>query len=156
MEENVIATNKKARFEYFIEETYEAGITLVGCEVKSARAGNVNLADSFCFFENGELLLKNCYVAAYEQGSYNNVDVRRDRKLLMHKQELRRLYGKIKEKGYTLVPIKMYFKNSLVKVELGLGKGKKQYDKKQTTRERDIKRSAERDIAAMKRGGHIK
>ena len=146
MEGNVIATNKKARFEYFIEETYEAGITLVGCEVKSARAGNVNLADSFCFFENGELLLKNCYVAAYEQGSYNNVDVRRDRKLLMHKQELRRLYGKIKEKGYTLVPLQVYFKGSLVKVEIGLARGKKLYDKRQDIAKKDQRREAERDF----------
>lgn len=156
MEGNVIAANKKARFEYFIEETYEAGISLVGCEVKSARAGNVNLSDSFCFFENGELLLKNCYFAAYEQGSYNNAEVRRDRKLLLHKQELRRLYGKIKEKGYTLVPIRLYFKNSLIKIEIGLGKGKKSYDKKQTVKERDAKRSAERAISAMKNSGRIR
>lgn len=156
MEGNLIAANKKAKFEYFIEESYEAGIVLVGCEVKSARAGNVSIADCFCFFENGELILKNSYFAPYEQGSYNNVDARRDRKLLMHKQQLGRLFGKIKEKGYTLVPVKMYFKNSLVKVELGLGKGKKAYDKKETVRERDIKRSADRDIAAMKRSGRIK
>ena len=152
MEGNVIATNKKARFEYFIEETYEAGITLVGCEVKSARAGNVNLADSFCFFENGELLLKNCYVAAYKQGSYNNVDVRRDRKLLMHKQELRRLYGKIKEKGYTLVPVQVYFKGSLVKVEIALARGKKLYDKRQDIAKKDARREAERDFKVRNLG----
>lgn len=156
MEGSVIATNKKARFEYFIEETYEAGIVLVGCEVKSARVGNVNISDCFCFFENGELILKNCYIAAYEQGSYNNVDTKRDRKLLLHKREMSRLYGKIKEKGYTLIPVRMYFKNSIVKMELGLGKGKKAYDKKDSVRERDIRRSADRDIAAMKRTGRIR
>lgn len=156
MQGNVIATNKKAHFDYFIEETFEAGIQLIGCEVKSARAGNVTLSDCFCFFEKGELMLKNSYIAAYERGSYNNLPERRDRKLLMHKQELRRLVGKIKEKGYTLVPVKMYFKNSLVKVELGLGKGKHSFDKKQTVKERDIMRSARRDIAEMSVRGRIR
>ncbi len=156
MADKVIAVNKKAAFEYFIEESFEAGIVLSGCEVKSVRGGNVNLSDSFCFFEKGEPMLKNCYIAAYEQGSYNNADTRRDRKLLLHKRQIVRLLGKIKEKGYALVPLKVYLKNSLVKVELGLGKGKKSYDKKQTVRERDIRRSAERDIAAMKKAGRIR
>ena len=105
--------------------------------------------------ESGELPLADS-VAAYEQGSYNNADTRRDRKLLLHKRQIARLLGKIKEKGYALVPLKVYLKNSLVKVELGLGKGKKSYDKKQTVRERDIRRSAERDIAAMKKAGRIR
>ena len=103
MADKVIAVNKKAAFEYFIEESFEAGIVLSGCEVKSARGGNVNLSDSFCFFEKGEPMLKNCYIAAYEQGSYNNADTRRDRKLLLHKRQIARLLGKIKEKGYALI-----------------------------------------------------
>lgn len=150
MAEKLIAQNKKAHFDYFIEEKTEAGIVLVGCEVKSVRGGNVNLNDCFCFFEDGELYLKNSYIAPYERGSYNNVDARRDRKLLLRKQELRRLYGKIKEKGYTLVPIRMYFSGSLVKIELGLGKGKHTYDKKNTIKERDVNRTAQRELASMK------
>ncbi len=156
MKGSVIATNKKAHFDYFIEEKFEAGIVLVGCEVKSARAGNVTLNDCFCFFDSGELILKNSYIAPYERGSYNNVDARRDRKLLLHKQEIRRLIGKVKEKGYTLVPVKMYFSGNLVKVEIGLGKGKHAYDKKQTIKERDINRSARREIADMARVGKIR
>ncbi len=156
MAEKLITQNKKAHFDYFIEERIEAGIVLVGCEVKSVRAGNVNLNDCFCFFEKGELWLKNSYIAPYELGSYNNVDSRRDRKLLLKKQELRRLVGKIKEKGYTLVPTRMYFSDSLVKIELGLGKGKHTFDKKATVKERDINKSAQREIAAMARGGRIR
>jgi len=150
MAEKLIAQNKKAHFEYFIEEKYETGIALVGCEVKSVRGGNVTLSDCFCFFENGELYLKNAYIAPYEQGSYNNVEPRRDRKLLLHKRELRRLYGKVKEKGFSLVPIRMYFSGSLVKLEIGLGKGKQAFDKKNTIKERDINRTALRELAHLK------
>ena len=143
----VIAENKKAYFDYFIEEKTEAGIVLQGSEVKSIRMGQVNLKDSFCFFEDGELVLKNCHITPYEKGSHFNADARRDRKLLLHKKEISRLYGKVKQKGYTLVVTKMYFLKNLVKVELALAKGKHTYDKKETLKRKDIEKSIQRDIA---------
>ena len=142
----IVAENRKAKFDYFIEERFEAGIALTGAEVKSAKLGHINVADSFCFFSRGELWLKNCLISAYEKSSFFPPDVRRDRKLLLHKREINRLLGKVKEKGFTLVPLLAYFSGSLMKVELGLCKGKHSYDKKQTLRERDIMRQAERDI----------
>ena len=126
----VIANNKKAFHNYFVVETLECGINLIGCEVKSLRKGEVNLADSYCRVESGNLVMLNCHIKNYDKGSYSNLDSRRDRRLLAHKREIMRILGKVKEKGYSLVPLKMYFKDSLVKVEVGLVRGKQNYDKK--------------------------
>lgn len=143
----VIQDNKYARFEYYVENTYEAGISLDGGEVKSLRAGNVNLKDSFCLIANGEVFIKNMHVAVYDKaGSFNVKDSKRDRRLLLHKCEINRLIGKVNEKGYTLVPLKIYFKDSLIKVEIGLCKGKHTYDKKQVIKDRDLERNAKREI----------
>ena len=143
----VIVENREARFEYFVEDTFEAGISLDGGEVKSVRAGNVSLKDAYCSVYNGELYIKGMHVAVYDRvGSFNVKDSRRDRKLLMHKSEIHRLMGKVNEKGYTIVPLKLYFKQSLIKMEIGLCKGKNTYDKKQTIRERDLDRTAKREI----------
>lgn len=143
----IITENREARFEYFIEDSYEAGIALDGGEVKSVRAGNVNLKDAYCSIYNGELLVKGMHVAVYDKaGAYNTKDSRRERRLLLHKSEINRLIGKVNEKGYTLVPLKLYFKGSLIKMEVGLCKGKHTYDKKQSLKERDLKRNMERDI----------
>ena len=141
-----VAVNKKARFDYFIEETAEAGISLSGAEVKSAKMGHINVADSFCFIEKGGITLKNCRIAPYEKGSVFNLDPLRDRQLLLHKREISRLIGKVREKGYTLVPLQAYFKGRYLKIELGLCKGKHNYDKKNVIRERDLDRQAQRDI----------
>lgn len=143
----LITENNKARHEYFIEETYQAGIVLEGAEVKSIRAGSVNLKDSFCLIAKGEVFVKNMHVAVYDKsGAYNTRDSKRDRKLLLNRSEINRLLGKIQEKGYSLIPLEVYFEGSLCKVKVGLCKGKHVYDKKQTLKERDIKRSAEREI----------
>lgn len=143
----LIQDNKYARFEYYVENTYEAGISLDGGEVKSIRAGNVNLKDSFCLIANGEVFIKNMHVAVYDKaGSFNVKDSKRDRRLLLHKCEINRLIGKVNEKGYTLVPLKIYFKDSLIKVEIGLCKGKHTYDKKQVIKDRDLERNAKREI----------
>lgn len=145
-----VAVNRKARFDYFIEETFEAGISLSGSEVKSAKMGHINVADAFCFIEKGGITLKNCRIAPYEKGSSFNPDPLRDKQLLLHKREIAQLIGKVREKGYTLVPLKAYFKGRFLKIELGLCKGKHSYDKKQTIRERDLDRQAQRDIANYK------
>jgi len=146
----IIDTNKKAYFDYEILDTFEAGIVLSGAEVKSVARGDINLRDGFCHFTDGELYLKNCHITPYDKGSYFNLEAARDRKLLLHKYELRRLIGKIKEKGLTLVPLKIYMKGSLVKLEIGLGKGKKLFDKKQSIKERDLDRHAEREIKDLR------
>ena len=149
----IIAENREAHFEYFIEEKFEAGISLDGGEVKSVRLGNVSLKDSYCSIYGGEIFLKGMHVAVYDKsGAFNSKDSRRDRRLLMHKFEINRLIGKVNEKGYTIVPLKLYFKQALIKVELGLCKGKHTYDKKQTIKERDLNREAMRDINAMFKG----
>lgn len=146
-----IAYNRYATYEYFIIDKYEAGIVLEGAEVKSLRAGNCNLKDSFCFLKNGELTLKNMHIPLYDKaGAFNSKDSKRDRKLLMHKSELYKLAGKINEKGFTLVPLSIYFSGSLVKVEIALCKGKQNYDKKRTVAERDRKREMEREIKEYK------
>lgn len=145
-----ICTNKKARHDYFVVETFECGINLVGCEVKSLRRGEVNLNDSYCRVDNGTLLLVGCHIKNYDKGSYSNVDSRRDRRLLAHKREIMRLLGKVKEKGYSIVPLSMYFKGSLVKVEIALVKGKQNFDKKQTIKENDINREAQRAFSDYK------
>lgn len=142
-----IAYNKYATYEYFIIEKYEAGIVLDGAEVKSLRAGNCNLKDSFCFLRGGEISIKNLHISVYDKaGAFNSKDSKRDRKLLMHKAEIDKLAGKINEKGYTLVPLSLYFSGSLVKVEIALCKGKQNYDKKRTIAERDQKRAMDRQI----------
>ena len=142
-----ITVNKAASFEYFIEDRYEAGIVLEGTEVKSIRAGNCSLKDSFCFVRDGNILIKNMHIAVYQQsGMFNTKEAKRDRKLLLHKSEIAKIVGKVNEKGYTLVPIKLYFKEALIKVEVALCKGKHTYDKKRALREKDILRDKERQI----------
>lgn len=141
-----IVENRLARHEYFIEEVLEAGIVLDGGEVKSVKKGDINLADGFCLISNGEIFLKNVHIAVYDKASaYNIKDSRRDRKLLLNKSEIAKLKKKVEEKGYTLVPVKVYLKQSLIKVEVGLCKGKHTYDKKQSLKEKDIKREIERN-----------
>lgn len=142
----IIATNKKAFHNYFVIETLECGINLIGCEVKSLRKGEVNLADSYCRVENGNLVMLGCHIKNYDKGSYSNVDSRRDRRLLAHKREIMRMLGKVKEKGYSIVPLKMYFKDSLVKVEVGLVRGKQNYDKKDAILQKDADRAQQRAI----------
>ena len=139
--------NKKAYFDYEIIEKFETGIALVGSEVKSVRAGRVNLGDSFCFIENGEIFLKNCRISSYDKSTIFPPDELRSRKLLMHKSEIRRLIGKSREKGWAIVPLRIYFKGRLAKVEIALAKGKRAYDKKQTIKERDSRRDMERQIS---------
>ena len=143
----VICENREARHEYFIIDSYEAGISLDGGEVKSIRLGNVNLKDSFCSIGNGSVFIKNIHISVYDKsGAYNVREAKRDRRLLLHKSEIRKLLSKSSEKGFTLVPLKLYFKDALIKVELGLCKGKHTFDKKQTLLERDTKRAMEREI----------
>ena len=142
----VITENREARFEYFIEDTYEAGISLAGSEVKSLRLGNVNLKDSYAIIKNGEVLLMGAHISPYDKGSYFNPEPRRTRRLLLHKQEIMKLRSKVNEKGYTLVVTKMYFKDALVKVELGLAKGKEGHDKREALKEREQKRMIDRAL----------
>ncbi len=143
----VVEYNKRASFEYYIEDKYEAGIVLEGNEVKSIRAGHCSLKDSFCYLRKGEVVLKNMHIAYYKQsGVFNTVDTKRDRKLLLHRAEIDKIVGKVNEKGYTLVPIKVYFKDALIKIEVALCKGKHTYDKKRALREKDILREKERQI----------
>lgn len=137
-----IADNRKARHDFHIEETFEAGIALQGTEVKSLRLGRVNLRDSFARVEKGEVFLHGVHISPYEQGNRFNHDPLRVRKLLLHKREIRRLIGKTREEGYTLVPLKLYFKNGKCKVELALAKGKKLYDKRDSIAKRDAERRA--------------
>ena len=140
----VMATNREARHEYFIEEEYEAGIELQGTEVKSIRQGTLNLKDAWCGIKDGELLVNQMHISPYDHGNRFNPDPRRPRKLLMHKREIMRLLGKVKQDGYSLIPLSVYLNGSLVKVKVGLCKGKKLYDKRQTAAERDAKRQIDR------------
>jgi SsrA-binding protein len=142
-----VATNRKVYHDYFIEDTFEVGIVLTGTEIKSVRAGQVNLRDGFAMIKEGELWLMNAHIAAYRDGSYFNHEPRRPRKLLMHRREIDRLFGKVQEKGLTLVPLRIYLKNNLAKVELGLARGKKQYDKRASLREKETRREVERVLA---------
>ena len=143
----IITTNKSASFEYFIEEKYEAGIVLEGTEIKSVREGNVNMNDSFCFVRGNTVSVKNMHIALFDKSdAFSTKDTRRDRKLLLHKSEIAKISGKINRQGYTLVPLKMYFKGSLIKMEIALCKGKHTYDKQQAIAARDVKRSTDRDI----------
>ena len=144
----VISDNRKARHDYFIEETYEAGIALKGTEVKSMRLGRVNLKDSYAYIKNGELILSNMHISPYEKASHYSHDPLRERKLLMHKKEIMRLLGKTKEKGLTLVPVKLYFnEKNKVKVEIGLAKGKKLYDKREDLAKKDAQRQISRALS---------
>ena len=140
----VMATNREARHEYFIEEEYEAGIELCGTEVKSIRQGTLNLKDAWCGIKNGELILNQMHISPYDHGNRFNVDSRRPRRLLMHRREIMRLYGKVKQDGYAIIPLSVYFKDSRVKLKIGLCKGKKLYDKRQSAAEKDAKRQIER------------
>ena len=146
-----IAQNKKARHDYFIEESYEAGIELFGTEVKSIRQGRVNLKDSWCSIDKGEIFVNGMHISPYEQGNIFNRDPMRVRKLLMHKKEITRLYGIVKQTGYSLIPISLYFKDSRVKVQVGLCKGKKLYDKREDMPKRAAKRDMERAIKEQNR-----
>ncbi len=146
-----IAQNKKARHDYFIEETYEAGIELFGTEVKSIRQGRVNLKDSWCSIDKGEIFVNGMHISPYEQGNIFNRDPMRVRKLLMHKKEINRLFGVVKQMGYSLIPISLYFKDSRVKVQVGLCRGKKLYDKREDMAKRAAKRDMERAIKEQNR-----
>lgn len=141
-----IAQNKKARHDYFIEQTIEAGIVLSGTEVKSIRQGKVNLKDSYASIEQGEVILIGMHISPYEQGNIFNKDPLRDRKLLLHRSEINRLIGLTQQKGMSLVPVQLYFKKGKVKVELGVAKGKKLYDKREDIAERDAKREIDRRL----------
>ncbi len=136
----LIASNKKARHEYFIEDTIEAGIVLTGTEVKSIRQGKVNIKESYASIENGEVFITGMHISPYEQGNIYNVDPVRKRKLLLHRREIRKLIGETQQKGFTLVPLSIYLKDGLVKVEVALAKGKKLYDKRQTMAKKDAER----------------
>ncbi|HJC62103.1 MAG TPA: SsrA-binding protein SmpB [Candidatus Blautia merdavium] len=142
----LIANNKKAYHDYFIEDTYEAGIELAGTEVKSLRMGKCSIKESYIQIEKGEVFVYGMHISPYEKGNIFNKDPLRIRKLLLHGYEIRKIEGKIREKGYTLVPLKVYFKGSLVKVEIGIAKGKKLYDKRQDIAKKDQRREAERDF----------
>jgi SsrA-binding protein len=147
----VLATNRKASHDYHIEETYETGVALTGTEIKSVRAGSVNLRDSYAQVKNGELWLLNVHIAPYEPASRQNVDPYRDRKLLMHRKEILRLFGRVQEKGLTLVPLRMYLKKNRAKLEIGLARGKRQYDKREAISKRDAAREMDRAVKARGR-----
>jgi SsrA-binding protein len=151
--QKVIATNRKARHDYTILDTYEAGVALVGTEVKSLRLGRASLVDAFATVDDGEVWLRGLHIPEYVQGTWTNHEPRRTRKLLLHKQEILRLIGKTKESGLSLVPLAMYFKDGKVKVELALARGKREYDKRQTLAKRDAQREISRAAGrAAKRG----
>ena len=145
-EQKIVANNKKAYHDYFIEETYEAGLVLEGCEVKSLRQGNANLKDSYGVVKGEELFILNMHISPYSFAQDRDINPRRTRKLMLHKTEIRRLIGKTKEKGFTLVPLKVYFKGSYAKIELGLGKGKKLFDKRKVIAEKDANRELQRQL----------
>ncbi len=146
MDVKIIDNNKKAFHDYFIEETYEAGVVLTGAEVKSVRGGHFSLRDSFVIFRGGQALLVNAHIKPYEKGSYFNTDAKRTRVLLLSKAEINKLRGKTEAKGYTVVPTRAYFKKGLVKVEVGLAKGKEGHDKRRAIADRDAKRDIERTL----------
>jgi SsrA-binding protein len=141
-----IAQNKKAYHEYFILEKFEAGIELFGTEVKSIRLGNINLKDAFCTVKDGELFVRGMHISPYEKGNIFNKDPIRARRLLMHRREILRLYARIRQEGLTLIPLSVYFRDSIVKLELGLAKGKKLHDKREASAERDASREMDRSI----------
>lgn len=145
-DEKIVTINRKARHEYTILVTYEAGIILTGTEVKSIRQGKMNLVDAYAMIKDGEVWLVNAHVSEYDQGNINNHDPIRTRKLLLNKSEIRKLIGRTKEKGLTLIPLRVYFKSGKVKVEIGLAQGKKLYDKREDIAKRDLQREQERRI----------
>lgn len=147
----IVAKNSKAYHDYFIEEKYEAGIELAGTEVKSIRMGNVNLKDSFCIIKDGQMSVLGMHISPYEKGNIFNKDPRRTRRLLMHKREILKLFAKIKQDGYSLVPLSIYFRGPRVKLEIGLAKGKKLYDKREAAAKRDAKREMDRAIKMRNR-----
>ena len=142
----IVAKNSKAYHDYFIEEKYEAGIELAGTEVKSIRLGNINLKDSFCIIKDGQMSVLGMHINPYEKGNIFNKEPRRPRRLLMHKREILKLFAKVKQDGYSLVPLAVYFKGPRVKLEVGLAKGKKLYDKREAAAKRDAKREMDRAI----------
>ena len=146
-----VATNKKAYHDYFIEQKYEAGISLSGTEVKSIRGGKVNLRDCFARIQNGEIFVFGMHISPYEQGNIYNRDPLRTRKLLMHKREITRLLGLVSRDGYALIPTSVYFKNGKVKIELGLAKGKKNYDKRESSKEKDAAREIDKHMKRQQR-----
>ena len=148
----LVANNKKASHDYFFEDIYEAGICLAGTEVKSMRMGKCSIKEAFIRLDKGEAYIYQMHVSPYEKGNIMNKDPIRPRKLLLHKSEIRKLEGRIKEKGYTIMPLKVYFKGSLVKIEIGLARGKKLYDKRQDIAKKDAKREAERDFKVRNLG----
>ena len=141
----IIAENRKARVNYFIEDEYEAGLVLVGTEVKSLRQGRANLTDSYASIKNGEVYIYNMHIGPYPFAYYNNHEPMRPRKLLLHKHEIKRLYAKVNEKGHSLVPLRLYFKDGKVKIIIAVAKGKRKYDKRETIRRRDEKRDLDRE-----------
>jgi SsrA-binding protein len=147
----VICKNRKARFNYFIEDTYEAGIALLGSEVKSLRQGKANLSDAYAKIEDGQLYLVDAHISPYDQANRQNHDPLRQRKLLMHRREIKKLVGKVAERGFSLIPLQLYFKNGKVKVRLALAKGKKAYDKRESIRKKDQRRELERLIKYRQR-----
>ena len=149
--DKVVAKNSKAYHDYFIEEKYEAGIELAGTEVKSIRLGHVNLKDSFCVVKDGEMSVIGMHISPYEKGNIFNKDPMRQRRLLMHKREILRLFARIKQDGYSLIPLSIYFRGPRVKLELGLAKGKKLYDKRDSAAARDAKREMDRAIKSRNR-----
>jgi SsrA-binding protein len=151
MAEKLICNNKKAFHDYFIEERFEAGLVLQGTEVKSLRTGKANLHDSFAMIRDGEAFLHNLHISQYDFGNRANHDPDRMRKLLMHKREIDKLFGKIREQGYTLIPLRLYFKDGKAKVELGLAKGKKLYDKREDIKQKDVKREIDKVMKDRRR-----
>ncbi len=147
----IVAKNSKAYHDYFIEEKYEAGVELAGTEVKSIRLGNINLKDSFCIIKDGQMSVLGMHISPYEKGNIFNKEPRRPRRLLMHKREILKLFAKVKQDGYSLVPLAVYFKGPRVKLEVGLAKGKKLYDKREAAAKRDAKREMDRAIKMRSR-----
>ena len=145
MSQRIICKNRKAFHDYFIEETYEAGMVLLGPEVKSLREGRANLVDSYARIKGGEIYLYNMHISPYPYAHYMEIEPTRSRKLLMHKKEIKRLIGKTEERGYSLIPLKVYFSGARAKVELGLAKGKRKYDKRQSLKEKDLKREMDQE-----------
>jgi SsrA-binding protein len=152
MGEKLICNNKKAYHDYFIEEKFEAGMVLKGTEVKSLRMGKANLNDSFAMVKGGEAFLHNLHISPYDFGNRENHDPDRMRKLLLHKKEITKLFGKVREQGYSLVPLRLYFKNGMVKVEMGLAKGKKLYDKREDMKQKDMKRDVAQALKERHKG----
>ena len=150
----IAAQNRKAYHDYFVEDQYEAGIELCGTEVKSIRAGTMNLKDSYCTVKDGELFVHSMHISPYEHGNIFNRDPDRDRRLLMHKREILRLFAKVKQDGYALVPLSLYFRGPRVKLEVGLAKGKKLYDKRASAAAKDAKREMDRTMKSRRTGGY--